>query len=189
MRHARALVVAAIVAVLCAVVAPTHAASPSLGGLSIVRCARQVSLATAPRPSPIDLRSGQDGLRPERLMCHCFRRRSRSSRSRSPALHVLGPRFRFHTEVRWRRHPDRACLERQPPPRGVRRPDPHPCGPEPARTTRRGHWYQADRRSRARRLTRTSTRDGTRSAGSRPTSGSSRGHCRRSPSAGSRSPV
>ena len=163
-----------------------------------VTCARRrlsISALRTPgvarRPDRGDRRrsaTGTDGLRPERR-CVAPAGVGREARGLVHRAARARPALSLPHRGRRRRHPDRARLERQPPPRRVRRPDPHAGGPEPARAPRRGHGDQARRQVACSATTRTSTRDGTRSAGSRPTSGSSRGHCRRSPSAGSRSRV
>ena len=98
MRRVRTLVVAAIVVGLCAAVAPTHAASPSLGP-ALDRALRTPGVARSHTAAiAVDLRTGQT----------VFAQNSRASLLPASveklgvsftALHVLGPGFRFHTEV------------------------------------------------------------------------------------------
>jgi D-alanyl-D-alanine carboxypeptidase/D-alanyl-D-alanine-endopeptidase (penicillin-binding protein 4) len=98
MRPVRAVVVAALVAVLCAIASPTQAASPSLGA-ALGRALRTPGVAPSRTAAiAVDLRTGPT----------VFAQNSRASLLPASveklgvaftALHVLGPTFRFHTEV------------------------------------------------------------------------------------------
>ena len=66
------------------------------------------------------------------------------------ALRVLGPRYRFRTEVMGVGSRSGARLERQPLARRIRRSDALPIGPRPSRTEVRRHRNQQGRRSRLR---------------------------------------
>jgi D-alanyl-D-alanine carboxypeptidase/D-alanyl-D-alanine-endopeptidase (penicillin-binding protein 4) len=98
MRPVRALVVAALAAVLCTSVSPTQAASSSLG-TALARALRTPGVTPSRTAAiAVDLRTGQT----------VFAQNSRTSLLPASveklgvaftALHVLGPSFRFHTEV------------------------------------------------------------------------------------------
>ena len=150
MTRARALVVAAIVVVLCAVVAPTHAASPALGAALGSGAAHAGRRSRPHRGHRCRSAVRTDGLRPERR-CVTPAGVGREARDLVHRAARARPALSLPYRGRGRRNPDWARLERQPPPRRVRRSDPHPGGSEPARTPRRGNWDQASRRSRARR--------------------------------------
>src|SRR6476619_4011326 len=98
MRHSRALVFAAVVAVLCAGVAPTQAASPTLGA-ALDRALRTPGVARDRTAAiAVDLQSGRTVFAQNAdtsLLPASVEKLAISF----TALHVLGPRFCFHTEV------------------------------------------------------------------------------------------
>jgi serine-type D-Ala-D-Ala carboxypeptidase/endopeptidase (penicillin-binding protein 4) len=98
MTRARALVVAAIVVALCAGVAPTHAASPALGA-ALDRALRTPGVARGRTAAiAVDLRSGQTVFAQNADVSLLPASVEKLGISFT-ALHVLGPSFRFHTEV------------------------------------------------------------------------------------------
>ena len=175
---------------LCAASAPTaRRVTVARGGSRAVRCARRASLRDRTAAIAVDLRSGETVFA-QNARCVAPSGVGREARRLVHRAARARPALSLPHRGRRRRHADRACLERQPRPRRVRRPDADPGG---SRTGSHDDvaatGIRRDRQVACSATTRTSTRDATRSAGSRPTSGSSRGRCRRSRSAGSRSPV